>query len=134
MEQNTTNTSNDTTTTRSKQVKGSDANEIFNKQVLEGNHTKIEEVFGKELYLNAILYRTGKDGEYAIVQADTYEDEQELTISNGSRVVMEKLKKLTDGLKTDELGVYRFKTPYRIVFTKNKAESGREYHDIESWS
>ena len=111
-----------------------DASERLNKRQLEGTHTKIEEVFSKELYLNALVYLKGKDGEYAIVQVEDEETGEELTISNGSRVVMEKLRKLTEDVKIDENGAYHFKKPYRIMFTNNKADSGREYHDITSWS
>ena len=134
MEQNTTDRSNDTTTTRSTQVQGQDASEIFNKKQLQGDHVKIEEVFDEELYLNAFLFVPSPKGEFAVLGVNKRENEASLTISNGSHVVLEKLRLLSVGVNPDDFGVFKFKTPYRIKLVERKSSLGKTYHDIESWS
>lgn len=119
---------------RQKQIQGVDVKAIFNKKQLEGIHTPVEDLFNKELYLQAILFITeGTKGSFAIIQADKREDGATITLSNGSHIVLEKLELLTEGLICDDFGVFRFTEPYRIKIVKKVSKKGSEYHDLEGW-
>jgi hypothetical protein len=119
----------------SRQVSGLDANEIFSKKQLDGEHLEIKELFDKELYLNAVLFIASPKGEFAVMQVDKEEDGLEATLSNGSHIVLEKVRLLLthSNVKADDFGVFRFKTPYRIKFVQKTSGSGKQYHDVESW-
>jgi hypothetical protein len=119
-----------------REVSGLDAGEIFSKKQLDGEHTEIVELFGKELYLNAVLFIKSPKGDFAVMQVDDEADGRELTFSNGSHIVLEKVQLLINdaGVKPDDFGVFRFKTPYRIKLVSKTSASGKTYHDVESWS
>lgn len=119
----------------SDKIQSMDAGEIFNKKHLEGEHTKIDELFNKHLYLQALLYiKDGPKGDFAVLQIDDAETGHQHTFSTGSHIILEKLEKLTDGLKSDDFGVFKFNTPYRIKLLSQVSAKGKEYHDITGWS
>jgi len=126
---------NNTNTTTSNEVPGMDAGQIFNKKHLEGEHIKVKDLFNEKLLLTALLFiKDGSKGDFAVLQVTNHETGREVTFSNGSHIVLEKLELLSIGVKADDFGVIRFPTPYRIRVVEKTSAKGKDYHDLESWS
>jgi len=120
-----------TTTDNEPKSIGLSPNEVWKQAELEGEHVKIEDLFGTKVYLRAVKKLKSKDGEFMVLQIDDGIGLK--TLSNGSAVVLEKINKLCDTIKPSEDDVYLFKNPYRIMFESVKSTKGKDYHDIKGW-
>jgi len=133
--ENTNTNHNEQDNTASREVSGMDADKIFKKKQLEGEQVEINTLFDKKLLLHAIVYITHNKGRFAVIQLKDTETGSVCTLSNGSKIVLEKLDMLVEDSQKlpNELGHIEFEVPYKIKLVSRISSTKQEYHDLEGW-
>lgn len=105
---------------------------VTNEQAFEGiESVKVKDVLGKKIELLEICSRTSKDGDFFILKVKT-EQGKEVSFCNGSKVVMEKIKKAITTFEQEiKEEPIKLKESIEMTIVEKRSSEGKVYMDIE---